>query len=119
MKNRRFLDRLGFAWEGFGHAWRGESSFRVHLTVAVLVQFFFLSTHNALYWWGLATLVSAAVITAELFNTALEHALDAVHPDLHPSIKIAKDCASAAVLCLCVAALGLSVLFVFDYYFSA
>jgi undecaprenol kinase len=38
------------------------------------------------------------VLAAELFNTALEHALDHLHPDLHPAIKVSKDCAAGAVL---------------------
>jgi undecaprenol kinase len=38
------------------------------------------------------------VIAAELFNTALEHLVDHLHPETHPRIRIVKDCAAAAVL---------------------
>ena len=35
-----------------------------------------------------------------LFNTALESLIDHLHPEMHPAIKIAKDCAAGAVLLL-------------------
>jgi undecaprenol kinase len=54
-------------------------------------------------WWALVALASSAVIAAELFNTALECLADLLHPEHHAQIRIAKDCAAAAVL---VAALG-------------
>jgi undecaprenol kinase len=49
-------------------------------------------------WWALVLLASAGVLAAELFNTAIEHLADHLHPDLHPAIRIVKDCAAAAVL---------------------
>ena len=52
---------------------------------------------------ALVALTSSAVIAAELFNTALECLANHLHPDHHAQIRIAKDCAAAAVL---VAALG-------------
>lgn len=54
-------------------------------------------------WWALVALTGSAVIAAELFNTALESLADHLHPEHHAQIRIAKDCAAAAVL---VAALG-------------
>ncbi len=40
------------------------------------------------------------VLAAELFNTALEHALDGLHPEQAPFVRVAKDCAAGAVLVL-------------------
>ena len=39
-------------------------------------------------------------------NTAVEHLADHLHPEIHPSIRIVKDCAAAAVLVAVVGALG-------------
>ena len=52
------------------------------------------------------------VLAAELFNSALEAALDRLHPERHPAIKVAKDCAAAAVLLLSLTALGVFIVFV-------
>jgi diacylglycerol kinase (ATP) len=45
------------------------------------------------------------VIAAELFNTAIERLADQLRPELHPQIRIVKDCAAAAVLVLSAGAL--------------
>jgi diacylglycerol kinase (ATP) len=49
------------------------------------------------------------VISAELFNTAIEHLADHLHPEIHPSIRIVKDCAAAAVLVTVAGALCVGV----------
>jgi diacylglycerol kinase (ATP) len=54
------------------------------------------------------------VLGAELINTALERVLDRLHPDHHPVVKIAKDCAAGAVLVSSVAALGVFVALLVD-----
>jgi len=52
-------------------------------------------------------LAIAGVITAEIFNTALEAIVDKVSPEFHPLAKIAKDAAAGAVLIQAVAALAI------------
>ena len=65
-------------------------------------------------WWALLLLNCGTVLAAELFNTALEHLIDHVHPSLHPSIKIAKDCAAGAVLVLSLTAVCVFVAFLME-----
>ena len=55
------------------------------------------------FWWALVMLASAGVLAAEMFNTALEHLVDHLHPETHPRIGVVKDCAAAGVL---IASLG-------------
>ena len=43
-------------------------------------------------------LVMTVIIVAELLNTAIEATVDLVTEEYHPLAKVAKDCASAAVL---------------------
>jgi diacylglycerol kinase (ATP) len=59
-------------------------------------------------WWALVLLTSGAVIAAELFNTALELVMDRLHPDVHPMIGRAKDCAAGAVLILSLVSLAIA-----------
>ena len=54
-----------------------------------------------------------AVLAAETFNTALEHALDRLHPEQDPAIGLAKDCAAGAVLVLSLVSLCVLATFVF------
>lgn len=114
MKNRPFHQRLGFAFAGLGCAWRSENSFRVHVSVAGAVLLALLALRPAPLWWALIGLASAAVLAAELFNTALERLADHLHPDQHPSIAIVKDCAAAAVLIASIGALCVGAAFIYQ-----
>ncbi len=55
-------------------------------------------------------LAAAAVLALELVNTALEHLADHLHPDDHPAIRMAKDCAAGAVLIAAAAAVVIGLL---------
>ena len=114
-KNQSFATRLGFAWAGLRLAARSERSLRTQLLVLAGVLIGMCWLRPAAVWWALVVLISSAVIAAELFNTALEHLADHLHPELHARIRAVKDCAAAAVLVLAIgallvaAALGLSL----------
>lgn len=118
MKNARFFHRLGFALSGIRSAFKSESSFRFQ-TAATLGAFTFLGVLKAApTWWALFTLSIAGVLGAELFNTALENLTDRLHPEIHPTIKIVKDCASGAVLIFSIASILVLASFTFETYFS-
>jgi diacylglycerol kinase (ATP) len=107
-KNQSFLARLRFAYAGFAHGVRAEHSLRIQLFAFGLVLIALLVLRPAPAWWALVILASAGVISAELFNTAIERLADHLHPDVHPSIRIVKDCAAAAVLVASLAALAVA-----------
>jgi diacylglycerol kinase (ATP) len=102
-KNQRFLMRLRFALAGLRHAVRAESSVKIQLGALMLVIVALVILRPTPIWWALVLLASSGVMAAELLNTAVEHLADHLHPEVHPSIRIVKDCAAAAVL---IAVLG-------------
>jgi undecaprenol kinase len=102
-KNQSFLRRLRFALAGLGHAVRAERSLKIQVGAFVAAVVAMLILQPGPFWWALVMLASAGVLAAELFNTAIEHLADHLHPEVHPHIRIVKDCAAAAVL---VAVLG-------------
>jgi diacylglycerol kinase (ATP) len=97
-KNQSFLVRLRFALAGLKHAVRAEHSIRTQLGFLVVVLVVMLILRPGPAWWALVLLASSGVLAAELLNTAVEHLADHLHPEVHPSIRIVKDCAAAAVL---------------------
>lgn len=111
MKNQSFFKRMGFALQGIGAAIRMESSFRLQLLAALMVFFILAWCRPPLIWWALLLLNCGMVLAAELFNTALEQLIDHIHPSVHPSIKIAKDCAAGAVLLLSMSAVTMFIVF--------
>ncbi|HMI01384.1 MAG TPA: diacylglycerol kinase family protein [Pedobacter sp.] len=94
----KFLKSFGYSFSGIAYAFKMEWNFRFHLIALLLVilagWFFELSLND----WLWISAAGGIVITAELFNTAIEVLVDLVSPEIHPKAKIVKDVASAAVL---------------------
>lgn len=113
MKNQSFTRRLGFALAGIRTAWRTENSFKFQVVATFAALGALLWWRPAPLWWAIMALVVAAVLAAELFNTAIEHLADHLHPEQHPDIKIVKDCAAGAVLVASAAAVAVAFVFVY------
>ena len=86
---------------------RGQSSFLVHLCTAALVVCVGIALRVDFYEWCLLVLCIVGVLTAELFNSALESMARAITHQHNPHLGGALDIASAAVL---FAALGSSII---------
>jgi undecaprenol kinase len=108
-KNQPFPARVGFALAGLAAAIRSERSLRFQLLalVAMLVALAVLRVEPL--WWAIIALAAFAVLTAELFNTALEHLADHLHPEVHPQIRAVKDIAAAGVLMASCAAVAVGL----------
>ena len=96
---------MGFALAGLMHGLRAERSVRFEVVVFVLVMTALAVLRPEPIWWAAAALASAAVLAAELLNTAIETLADHLCPDIHPRIRVVKDCAAAAVFVSVVGAL--------------
>jgi diacylglycerol kinase len=110
MKNQSFAQRLSYAASGILGAIRTEASFRTQLLLAIVAAVTLALLRPPLVWVALCIISGAAVLAAELVNTALEHLADRLHPEQHPTIRAAKDCAAAAVLLASIAAVIIGVL---------
>jgi len=102
-KNQPFMLRLGFALRGLAHGLSRGASLKVQVAAAVAALLALIALRPAPLWWALVLSACAAVLSAELLNTAIEQLADALHPHDSAAIRIVKDCAAAAVL---VAVLG-------------
>ena len=107
-KNQPLWRRLGFALTGLLHAVRTERSVRFEAVVLVLIWVALAILRPDPVWWAVVALASAAVLAAELLNTAIEALADHLSPELHPRIRIVKDCAAAAVLVCVLGALAVA-----------
>jgi diacylglycerol kinase (ATP) len=108
-KNKSFLTRLSYALQGVAHGLRAEASLRTQGIVFVAALIALVVLRPGALWWALVLLASAAVLAAELFNTAIEHLADELHPAESPGMRIVKDCAAAGVLIASLGALGVAV----------
>jgi diacylglycerol kinase (ATP) len=110
MKNQSFAQRLSYAAGGIVTAFRTGAGFRIQLLLAVVAAVTLALLRPPLVWIALCIVSGAAVLAAELLNTALEHLADRLHPEQHPIIRAAKDCAAAAVLVACIGAVFIGIL---------
>jgi undecaprenol kinase len=108
-KNQPFSARLGFALAGLAAAIRSERSLRFQVITVVVVVVVLAVLHLEPLWWAIFGVTAFAVLAAELFNTALEHLADHLHPEAHAQIRLVKDIAAAAVL-MAVCAAGVVAL---------
>ena len=105
-KNQPLWHRMGFALAGLQHGLRAERSVRFEAVVFLLVLVALVCFRPEPIWWAAAALASAAVLAAELLNTAIETLADHVCSEVHPRIRVVKDCAAAAVFVSVIGALG-------------
>jgi undecaprenol kinase len=105
-KNRPLLLRLGFALRGLAHGLSCGASLKVQAAAALAALLGLIALRPAPLWWALVLSACAAVLSAELLNTAIEQLADALHPHDSAAIRIVKDCAAAAVLIAVLGALA-------------
>lgn len=110
MKGKGFHFRLFYGFSGIRAALRFESSFRIQVFAALLTLISIFLLRPPLIWTALIVIMICLVLFAELFNTALEHTLDGLHPNEASFVKIAKDCSAGAVLILSLSALVVYIL---------
>ena len=103
---RKFAD----AFRGLSRAFRSQSSFFVHVLVAVVVVGLAAALRVSAVEWCLLAGAIASVLAAEVFNSALEALARAFGPERHPRIRDALDMASAAVLVAVGAAILIGLL---------
>ena len=106
MKRSSWSQKFKHAFRGLRIGSRGQDSFLVHIPVACFVLAAAAQLHVNTISWCILVLCIVTVISAELFNTAIEHLAKAITEDFNPHIRDALDIASAAVL---VVALGAAV----------
>ena len=95
---RTWYEKFRDAFRGVRSGVRGQNSFQVHIFMAAAVIIAAALMGMDLVRWCLLLLCIAGVLTAEMFNSALEHFAKAVEKDHNPQIGEALDTASAAVL---------------------
>ena len=95
---KKFFKGFVYAFNGIAYAFRTQVNMRFHVFAGLLVVgtgFYFHITSSE---WAMIAIAIGLVISAELFNTALESLTDLATQEIHPLAKISKDCAAAAVL---------------------
>ena len=114
-KSHSISESFRHAIDGFADAVRSERNMKIHCAAAVIVMGFAFALGLTAGEKAVLLILCGLVITAELFNTALENAVDLASPELHPLAKRAKDSAAAAVFIMSLTAAVVGVIIFWPY----
>lgn len=103
-KAKKLINSFKYAIEGFFTSFRTERNMKIHIVMMIVVIVMGIWLKISKVEWMICIILFAFVISAELFNTAIETVVDIVMPNKNEKAKIAKDVSAAAVLVLAIGA---------------
>jgi diacylglycerol kinase (ATP) len=111
----KLIRSFGYAIQGIMVATREQLNIKIHLLAVVAVSAAGLYFHITWSEWCWIVLCFGMVLSAELFNSAIENLVDLVSPGHHHLAGKVKDIAAGAVLVTAVAT-ALIALIIFKKY---
>ena len=111
---RRLINAFGYSVDGFKAAFQNEDAFRQELFLATILVPLGLYLGKTGVEKALLVAVVLLVLIVELFNSAIEAAVDHTSIDVHPLAKRAKDIASASVIVALTIVISVWGLVLFD-----
>jgi len=103
---RQRINSFKYAFAGIADLYKTQPNVWIHTTVAILVIIAGIYFSISQTEWCLIVFAIGTVISAEAFNTAIEHLTDLVSPNYHELAGKTKDVAAAAVL---ISAIGAAI----------
>ena len=104
---KRLINSFKYAIEGIISSFRTERNMKIHVLAMIIVIILSFVLKLDKTEWCFIIIAIISVISAELFNTAIETVVDMVSPERNSKAKLAKDIAAGAVL---VVAMGAAIM---------
>lgn len=105
-KTKKLINSFKYALEGIATSFKTETNMKIHILMTILVLILGLFLKISKMEWITCIFAITMVISAELFNTAIETIVDMITIEKNEKAKIAKDVSAGAVL---VTAIGAAV----------
>ena len=115
---RKTIHAFGYALNGLRDAFKNERNFKIEIACACVAVAASIYFKIATAHWVVIVLNICMVLTAELFNTAIEKLADITCNEINPAIKIVKDVAAAAVLITVLSAFVCAFIIFIPYIFK-
>lgn len=111
MKNKNLIYSFKYAFTGIGSTFKTERNMKIHFSIILLVIISGIIFKISIAEWITCVDCFACVIGSEMFNTAIEKAVDLASPKKNEIAKLAKDISAGAVLifAICSAIIGLLI----------
>lgn len=104
MKAKKIVNSFKYAIQGILQSFKSERNMKIHFLIMILVIIAGIGFKINKIEWALCIILIAMVISAELFNTAIETVVDMITVEKNKKAKIAKDISAGAVLVIAIAA---------------
>jgi len=105
-----------YALEGFIHAFKTESSFKLELFASIFIFIGIYFIEVDLVYKLILSITAFLVLIVELLNSAVENVVDLVTKEIHPLAKSAKDIGATAVMFSIVLHLICWITIVYKFY---
>lgn len=102
MKSKNLIKSFKYAFEGLFTSLKTERNLKIHVSIMILVIICGVILKINIWEWLICVLCFGAVISAELFNTAIEATVNIASPEKNALAKLAKDVSASAVLVLAI-----------------
>lgn len=104
VKTKKLINSFKYAGEGIVSSFKTERNMKIHIFIMLVVILAGILLKLSAIEWIICVLLFAIVISAELFNTAIETIVDMVSPEKNEKAKLAKDVSAGAVLVVAIGA---------------
>lgn len=111
---QNIIKAFNAAIEGVIYTFKHERNMKIHYVIAVVVLLISLFLNLSRVEMMILLLSISLVIVSEMFNTAVENAVDLTTNEIHPLAKIAKDVAAGGVLIASLNAVAVGYLIFYD-----
>lgn len=95
---RKLINSFKYAICGIGTAMKRERNLKIHIIIMLLVITAGFVFNISTIEWIICIILFGLVISAEMFNTAIEITVDITMPEKNEKAKNAKDISAGAVL---------------------
>ncbi len=106
---------FGFAFAGLVYVFKTQHAIWIQSCIAACVVLMGIYLHISFSDWRSIALAITIVWATEIMNTAVETVCDALHPEHHKMIGIAKDASAGAVLMAAIGAAAIGILTFWPY----
>ena len=100
---KKIINSFKYAFQGIVQSFKTERNMKVHILIMLLVIIAGIIFEISQTEWCICIILFAIVISAELFNTAIETVVDMITKEKNEKAKLAKDISAGAVVVTAIA----------------
>ena len=101
---KKIINSFKYAFQGIISSFYSERNMKIHIVAIILVVILGIFLKIDEYEWIICIILFGVVVAGELFNTAIETAVDLAMPEINEKAKLAKDISAGAVLVIAIGA---------------